>query len=195
MSPTQANNKRHHSQIPAAENAVGAGEGGRGTGQDVAGRSKRQRQRVTIQSGCPVSANSTAKECGANCLQPPRAGQPCAPVPSPSVLCPHCRGVTVKHPLLVCGRSRAVRYRCALGWPLKMVDQLQQDMQSNGHPGRGFFTLSEFLDKSHEKMMMPFNCSYRNKSDLSCTWLWNVTKTRANRISMQCYLLKRQRSL
>jgi hypothetical protein len=45
----------------------------------------------------------------------------------------------------------AVCYRGAFAWPLKMVDQLQKDMQSNGHLGRGFFTLSEFLDKSHSK--------------------------------------------
>jgi hypothetical protein len=42
-------------------------------------------------------------------------------------------------------------YNCAFSWPLAMVDQLQMDMQSDDHPGRGFFTLGEFRDKKHEK--------------------------------------------
>ena len=66
----------------------GAGGGGHGSGRGVAGRSKRQRQRVTIWSGCSACANFTVQECGAKCCQTPRAGHPCAPVPSTEVEIP-----------------------------------------------------------------------------------------------------------
>jgi len=60
----------------------GAGGSGHGSGRGVAGRSKRQRQNVTLWSGCPASADSLPEGAGANCLQPPRSGHQYAPVPS-----------------------------------------------------------------------------------------------------------------
>jgi hypothetical protein len=36
-------------------------------GRGVAGRSLRQRQRVTIWSDCPANADSTARHCAPNC--------------------------------------------------------------------------------------------------------------------------------
>jgi hypothetical protein len=40
-------------------------------------------------------------------------------------------------------------FKGAQKWPLKMVDQLHKRMQMTDTPGRGFFTLPEFVAKSH----------------------------------------------
>ena len=39
-------------------------------------------------------------------------------------------------------------------WPLKMVDQLHKIMQRTDTPGRGFFTLPEFVGKSHSTSVL-----------------------------------------
>jgi hypothetical protein len=65
-------NKRHF-QILGALNSVGALGGGYGSGFPCAGRSVRQRQRVTIWSTCAAHANCTALQCSYNCVQHPRA--------------------------------------------------------------------------------------------------------------------------
>ena len=45
-------------------------------------------------------------------------------------------------------------WNTTLSWPLTMVDKLQKDMQSTDSPGRGFFTLDEFLGKSHSTSVL-----------------------------------------
>jgi len=56
-------NKRRRFRISGAQNAVGARVGGHGSGRGVAGRSLRQRQRVTIWSGYFAHTDCTAGHC------------------------------------------------------------------------------------------------------------------------------------
>ena len=44
-----------------------------------------------------------------------------------------------------------VCYNSTAYWSLKMVDKLQEGMENCDQPGRGFFTLDEFLGKRHLK--------------------------------------------
>jgi hypothetical protein len=70
--PTQAKLKRE----------IRATGGGHGSGRSVARRSQRQRQRVTNRSGLPAHTACTPEPPGTIFVQHPRAGHPCAPVPS-----------------------------------------------------------------------------------------------------------------
>ena len=45
-------------------------------------------------------------------------------------------------------------WRNAQKWPLNMVDQLHKIMQRTDTPGRGFFTLPEFVGKSHSTSVL-----------------------------------------
>jgi hypothetical protein len=54
----------------------------------------------------------------------------------------------------------AVRYNQAASWPFKMVHQLQRDMESDVHLGRGFFT----LDVKNPRKLCPWQESSARES-------------------------------